>query len=322
MAREIALRQARELTKLEAPALIKAAGKPAQNAYRDFFFGMLPNENTRLAYNQAIGQFMTWADGRGLTLPEIKPGDVGVYLQQHPGAASTKKQHRSALKRFFDLLVERHICLINPAGVARTERIRVKQGSTPEIAKDEIRKLLASLEGDTLADIRDRGAIGIMIYTACRAGAVAKLRRGDYHGRPGSMSLRFREKGGNHQSIEVRHNLEQWIDAYIEQARIKTAPKDSALFRPMVRKEQRCQAKSMHANDVCRMVKRKMAQAELREELSAHSFRVATITDLIDQGIDISDVQELAGHADARTTKLYDRTNRKATRNLVERISF
>ncbi len=78
----------------------------------------------------------------------------------------------------------------------------------------------------------------------------------------------------------------------------------------------------MHANDVCRMVKRKMRQAELREELSAHSFRVATITDLIDQGIDISDVQELAGHADARTTKLYDRTNRKATRNLVERISF
>jgi site-specific recombinase XerD len=36
----------------------------------------------------------------------------------------------------------------------------------------------------------------------------------------------------------------------------------------------------------------------------------------------IASVQELAGHADARTTKLYDRTNRKATRNLVERISF
>ncbi len=37
------------------------------------------------------------------------------------------------------------------------------------------------------------------------------------------------------------------------------------------------------------------------------------LTDLIDQGVPIEDVQELAGHADART-------NRKVTRNLVERI--
>lgn len=322
MANEIALQKERGIARLETPALIVAAGKPAQNAYRDFFFGMLPNENTRLAYNTAISQFMKWAEGRGLALPQIKPGDVGIYLQQHTGAASTKKQHRAALKRFFDLLVERHICIINPAGVARTERIRVKQGLTPEIAKDEIRTLLSSLEGDNLADIRDRAAIGIMIYTACRAGAVAKLRRGDFQGRPGNMSLRFREKGGNHQSVEVRHDLEQWIDEYIERARIKTAIKDTPLFRPLVRKEQRVQAKFMHANDVCRMVKRKMAQAELREVLSAHSFRVATITDLLEQRMDISDVQELAGHADARTTKLYDRSNRKATRNLVERISF
>ena len=63
-----------------------------------------------------------------------------------------------------------------------------------------------------------------------------------------------------------------------------------------------------------------MRRAGLRDELSAHSFRVAVLTDLIDQGVPIEDVQELAGHADARTTKLYDRTKRKVTRNLVERI--
>ena len=63
-----------------------------------------------------------------------------------------------------------------------------------------------------------------------------------------------------------------------------------------------------------------MKAAGVREELSAHSFRVAVLTDLIDQGVAIEDVQELAGHADSRTTKLYDRTQRKATRNLVERI--
>ncbi len=53
----------------------------------------------------------------------------------------------------------------------------------------------------------------------------------------------------------------------------------------------------------------------------AISFRVTTITDLLEQGVPLEDVQRLAGHADPRTTGLYDRRKRKITRNIVERIS-
>ena len=34
----------------------------------------------------------------------------------------------------------------------------------------------------------------------------------------------------------------------------------------------------------------------------------------------LEDVQRLAGHADPRTTRLYDRRDKKITRNIVERI--
>jgi integrase/recombinase XerD len=61
--------------------------------------------------------------------------------------------------------------------------------------------------------------------------------------------------------------------------------------------------------------------AGLREEISPHSFRVTTITDLLNQGVPMEDVQHLAGHADARTTRLYDRRQKVVTRNVVERIS-
>src|SRR5262245_1491989 len=36
----------------------------------------------------------------------------------------------------------------------------------------------------------------------------------------------------------------------------------------------------------------------------AHSFRVATSTDLLEQGVSLEEVQHLAGHADLRTTRL------------------
>lgn len=78
----------------------------------------------------------------------------------------------------------------------------------------------------------------------------------------------------------------------------------------------------MTGNDIGRMVKRRMAAAGLPSRLSPHSFRVATITDLLEQGVPLEDVQNLAGHADPRTTRLYDRRQRRVTRNIVERISI
>jgi integrase len=45
-------------------------------------------------------------------------------------------------------------------------------------------------------------------------------------------------------------------------------------------------------------------------------------TDLLEQGVALEDVQRLAGHADPRTTRLYDRRDTKITRNIVERISI
>jgi site-specific recombinase XerD len=70
------------------------------------------------------------------------------------------------------------------------------------------------------------------------------------------------------------------------------------------------------------MVKRRLAQAGLPPRLSAHSFRVAAITSLLDQGVPLEQVQRLAGHADPRTTRLYDRRELKVTRALVEQIAI
>jgi site-specific recombinase XerD len=61
--------------------------------------------------------------------------------------------------------------------------------------------------------------------------------------------------------------------------------------------------------------------SEMIQQLSCHSFRATTITDLLAQGVPLEDVQYLAGHADLRTTRLYDRRRKQMTRNIVERIS-
>lgn len=317
----------------QPPAIVTAAGRAASNAWRDFFSELeLENQSTHRAYNYAVRRFLAWCEEHGLEFARIMPGDVARYLKDDVGGSpATQKLHRSAIKRYFDRLVVRHVCLINPAASVKTPRFRRNRGTTPMIEPDEINTLMESIDTSTLAGLRDRVVLAVLAYTGCRAGGVARLRRGHYHRRPGKRQLYFQEKGGNHSEIEVRSDLEGFLDEYLTEARMKTADKECPLIRPLLRKEQRFrpwikaaqgrnEQGAITADDVCKLVKRRMRAAGLREELSAHSFRTAVATDLIDQGVPIEDVQELLGHADARTTKLYDRTNRRVTRNLVERI--
>ena len=70
------------------------------------------------------------------------------------------------------------------------------------------------------------------------------------------------------------------------------------------------------------MVKRRLKDAGLPSRLSPYSLRVTTITDLLEQGVPLEEVQRLAGHADPGTTRHYDHRQKKITRNIVERISI
>ena len=163
--------------------------------------------------------------------------------------------------------------------------------------------------------------LAVLIYTASRAGAVASLKRGGFYRHGEQWMLHFEEKGGKSREIPVRADLQEIIFDYLDAAGLRDAPKDTALFQSAVRKEKKLSGVHIHVNDVCRMMKRRLKDAGLPEHLSPHSFRVTTITDLLEQGVPLEDVQRLAGHSDPRTTRLYDRRDRKITRNVVERIS-
>jgi site-specific recombinase XerD len=181
---------------------------------------------------------------------------------------------------------------------------------------------LRSIDTRHVVGLRDRAVIGILVYTAARVGAIAKLRVRDYIDAGDQYCLRFTEKGGKSREIPMRHDLQQFMTSYLAAANSAPAPPDAPLFRTAIRRTKQLTENRMTAGDMGRMVKRRMRDAGLPARLSPHSFRVATITDLLAQGVPLEDVQHLAGHADPRTTRLYDRRQRRVTRNIVERISI
>ncbi|WP_231933212.1 tyrosine-type recombinase/integrase [Botrimarina mediterranea] len=311
----------------DAPPLIAAAGAAAVFAWEEFLYAAVRNPHTRRSYERASRRFLTWADATRKPLHRITPADVGHYLDGLTGSAASKKVYLAAIRHLFDRLVQRHAVALNPAASVRGDRHSVVEGRTPEITVAQARQLLASIDDRRLIGLRDRAAIAVLIYTAARVGAVARLRIDDFCEMGDQFCLSFSEKGGKVREIPVRHDLQRLLSGLIEArhsaGNLGGPPgSGSPLFTSAIRRTGRLSDRPMSADDVSRMVRRRLKDAGLPRRLTAHSFRVATITDLLSQGVPLEDVQNLAGHADPRTTRLYDRRGRCVTRNIVERISI
>jgi integrase/recombinase XerD len=123
---------------------------------------------------------MAWAEGEGVELAAITPGMVGQYLVGLGGSPAKRNQDLSALRGFFDRLVNRHVCILNPESSVRGVKDQVIEGKTPEITVEHARTLLASIDRGHVVGPRDLAILGTQAYTASRGGAVARPRLADF----------------------------------------------------------------------------------------------------------------------------------------------
>lgn len=304
----------------DIPTVVKAAGSASAFAYEEFIFAKIRNRHTRRAYAHAVNTFLSWVHEQKISLQEVRPRNIRDYFDELRLAVPSKMLHRAALNHFFDYQVNRHAVLLNPVSSFRNERHLIEEGKTPEISVRQARELFRSIDVSTVVGIRDRAILATLAYSGSRIGAVAQLRVKDFVQDGENWFLAFNEKGGKHPKVPVRHDLLTFLRAYLEAAGIDLKEKDAPLFRTAPGRGNKISAEKMSDNDIHRMFKRRARAAGLPDSLTPHSFRVATITTLLKQDVPLPDVQNLANHADPRTTRLYDRRNRSVTRNIVERI--
>src|SRR2546423_1590965 len=96
------------------PLIVTESGKAAAFAYAEFFGATIESPHTYRAYRHAVDRFLAWCAARDVALTAISPALLGGYLRELAGSKPTKKLHLSALRRFFDQLVLRHVLVLNP----------------------------------------------------------------------------------------------------------------------------------------------------------------------------------------------------------------
>ena len=120
--------------------------------------------------------------------------------------------------------------------------------------------------------------------------------------------------------MPCRHNLEAYLDAYLQAAGLLDAKK-SPLFRSARGRTGDLTELAMHRVDVWRMIRRRANDAGLSPDICCHTFRATGITAYLDNGGTPEKAQLMAAHESPCTTKLYDRTGDEITLDEVERIA-
>lgn len=311
---------------LTVPAIVATRGPKASKRFLEFFAGTIRNPNTRAAYARAVCRFLAWCEDQGLQeVDQVEPLVVSAYIEQlgNELAAPSVKQHLAAIRMCFDHLVVGQVLPVNPASSVRGPKHVVRKGKTPVLSSAQARRLLDAISTADLVGLRDRALIGVMVYSFARVSAVCAMRVEDYHPDGKRWWIRLHEKGGKFHEVPAHHNVEAYLDAYIEAASIE-GQRQSPLFRTIRKKE--LTDRPLTRNDVLRMVKRRAGKAGLPsalvQKICSHTFRATGITAYLENGGTIENAQKIAAHESPRTTKLYDRTNDELTLDEIERISI
>ena len=129
------------------------------------------------------------------------------------------------------------------------------------------------------------------------------------------------EKGGKEKELPVHHKLEELLDEYLQATGLGAEP-SSLLFPAALRNTGKLSRRPLRRTDAADMLKRRLKQAGLPAHYSPHSFRATGITNFLENDGTLEAAQRIAGHADSRTTKLYDRRGQKVLLEDMERIRY
>ena len=163
----------------------------------------------------------------------------------------------------FDWLVTGQVVATNPAHAVRGPKHVVKTGKTTVLDAEQARELLDSIDTSTVVGLRDRALIGVMTFAFARIGAVVAMRVEDYYPKGKRWWVRLHEKGGKRHEMPAHHNLEAYLDAYIEAAGIRDGGK-APLFRSAAGRTGTLTDKPMNRVDAWRMIQRRAADLGMR----------------------------------------------------------
>jgi integrase/recombinase XerD len=274
------------------------------------FLRGLPSPATRRVYRQVLGHFQEFLGSRPLISATRR--DVEAYraiLEESGRAPATIAKSLSALSGFFIFGVEEEAVDRNPVSTARRPKLS-EMSPRRALAATEVKAIIGACDIDTLIGLRDRAMMLLLAVQGWRAGEVLRLCTEDLHEEQGHKVAVVHGKGGT--VIRVPLAAASWssIWDWCSASGVDNGP----IFIVVGRNARPVLGSALSQQSLWKRVALLGRRAGIDRKVHPHLFRHTAITEALDAGVPLHQVQDLARHRDPSTTRRYD-SHRHSLRN-------
>ena len=290
----------------------------------------LPSQNSRKAYARDLRDFVAHMQLHGIDPTAVTGDDVRMYkeaLRQSGQASASIARKLSVIRGTYEQWGKKGFLDWHTVqDIQAAESPRVEKNSTPGLTEKEASKLLHAPDRATLIGKRDHALLFVFFRTACRVSAITGANVGHVERSDTDWYLRVTEKGDKRARKILLEAAPALLD-YIEAAGIRE-DKEGPLFRPLRKDHKEFERRHLDRRDVWAIVKKYGRQAGIDVDridsrgVGVHSLRKTTITNALNNSAPMHQVQELAGHADIRTTQGYYMKRESDAEDAARRIQI
>lgn len=176
---------------------------------------------------------------------------------------------------------------------------------------EQVQRLLASISGDTITDLRDRAIILLLSVYGLRAGEVSRLQLDDIDWEGNILHI-TRPKQRCRQQYPLNAEVGNAIARYLKEAR--PGSKHRSLFLTICAPIRPLSAASMTPIVHSRL---DALGIELPRR-GAHCLRHACARHLLDNGFSLKQIGDQLGHRDPETTRIYAKVDLNSLRQVAE----
>lgn len=252
------------------------------------------------AYRIDLTQFFSYVQS---TAPEKETIEQYLTDLHKKYKQKTIKRKIASIKAFYSYLEEEELVEQNPF-----QKIKVKFKETiilPRIIpREEIEQLLnyiyaslSSLSGIQYKHtLRDASVVEVFFATGARVYEISNIRAENINLNSGL--IRIMGKGGKERYIQISNTavLDILRKYYAEN---ETEIRKSGYFFINNR------GKRYTEQSIRLMLKKYTLKADIQRKITPHMFRHSFATYLIEEGVDVSCVQQILGHSSIKTTQIY-----------------
>ena len=267
--------------------------------------GLAPS--TRRAYLAVARRFLVHLGGKPITKATRRDVERYLAVRSKTLASATQADEHYKLAAFLVALVTLEILRANPA--EHLPRKHVPERAPLVMSEATVAKLLKAAAGD----LRDRALVEIAYGLGLRASEIAALKVVDLSLREGTL-LVHRVKRGGEAVLPLPPTTAEHVRAYLREAR--PALVQAGRHRDRGHLLLTNVGTPLDRRRVAEIVKRIAARA--RRRAHPHAFRRALGSHLVRQGVSVTAVQALLGHASLDTTQGYVAIDKDDLRRAVE----